>query len=440
MSLTLDTPLKLDVPFLEDGIRSTHFFNGRLLSGEDLSQEQQARDGGLQQLGRALGEGIASGLRVTAPIGGSTRTDPIVTVEPGVSINRLGQVLELRRQIRVNLREGAVEGPLPAPVGPGGFKACERPAAGIHVAGTGVYLLVIAPAEGREGTAVVSGLGSIDAPCNARRRVEGVRFRLLRLDIRDADLADTARLRNRVAHHCFGTTDPKVLGALVHPFGVPPESYGLLDAHRPLRLTACDVPLAVIHWEDGFGFRFVDLHSVRRRPTRMLDTGRWWALVGDRRDSEAEARFLQFQEQIDQLVQDTPETVRALDHFEYLPPAGVLPLRHKASRGFDSARFFQGLTVRGPMFIEGARLEPLLRQARSSPSIVLERPEHELIWLYLVRENVPPSPAPGQEPQPYLVFASGHLAYQGDARFDVARWDFAHHALDVPAPGARTGG
>ncbi|AKJ02889.1 hypothetical protein ATI61_11378 [Archangium gephyra] len=440
MSLNPDTLLKLDTAFLEDGIRSTHFFNGRLLSSEDLRQEQEAHHAALQQLGRMQGEGISSGLHVTAELGASSVDNPIVTVEPGLATNRLGQVLELSRRVRVSLLGGSGgDTPASSTSGHGDFRVCSRPES-VYVAGTGVYLLVLAPAEGTEGKALVSGLGNTNAPCNAKRRVEGVRFRLLRVDVNALELKDTSYLRNRLAHHCFGTTDPKLQAALAHPFGVIPEQYGLLDAHRPLRLTDCDVPLALIHWEDTSGIRFVDVHSVRRRPTRRMEPGRWDAHVGERRASEAEALFLQFQEHLESLAQRvTADQVRAVDHFVYLPPSGVLPLRSGLTQGFDSLRFFKGLTVRGPMFIEGARLAPLLHQARSFPPLALHRPEHELIWLYHVRENLQAPSGPGQS-QPYLVFVSGHVPYQGDARFDVARWSFSHYALDVPAPGERTEG
>ncbi len=411
--------LKLDKPYLDDGIRSTWFFNGRLLSGEDLRQEQDARRAGLQQFGRAIGEGISYGLRVTAPIGGSSTTDPVVTVAPGLAINRLGQALELRRPVQVSLLGGAQEDGS-ATSGTSGFGACSLPAS-VYVAGTGVYLLVLAPAEGTEGRAPVSGLGGTNAACNAKQRVEGVRFRLLRLDVSDADLQDTAHLRNRVAHHCFGTTDPKLQATIVHPFGVPPEKYGLLDAHRPHRLTDCDVPLALIHWKDGAGIRFVDLGSVRRRPTRMLDTGRWQSLVGDRRASEAEAMLLQFQEHLEVLGQSAPEQVKATDSFLFLPPAGVLPLGGiQGSVGFSYLKFFEGLTTRQPpIVIEGARLQWLLRMSLQFPPLELSR--KELIWLYLVNENQQAMSKPPR-PQPYLVFASGYLPFVGAPRYDAAHW------------------
>ena len=43
--------IDLDTAFLDDGIRSTNFFNGRLLSAEDLTQEQKARKEALKQFG-----------------------------------------------------------------------------------------------------------------------------------------------------------------------------------------------------------------------------------------------------------------------------------------------------------------------------------------------------------------------------------------------------
>ncbi len=58
------TRTQLDTPFLDGGIRSTNFFNGRLLSREDLQREQDAERAVHERLGRALGTGIAYGLEV----------------------------------------------------------------------------------------------------------------------------------------------------------------------------------------------------------------------------------------------------------------------------------------------------------------------------------------------------------------------------------------
>ena len=46
------------------GLRSPNFFNGRLLSGEDLTSEHAANDQARDRLGRTIGDGIAYGLQV----------------------------------------------------------------------------------------------------------------------------------------------------------------------------------------------------------------------------------------------------------------------------------------------------------------------------------------------------------------------------------------
>ncbi|HEX5749537.1 MAG TPA: hypothetical protein VFZ09_25130 [Archangium sp.] len=421
--------LMLDTPYFDDGIRSTHFFNGRLLSGEDLRQEQEARRAWLTRFGRALGEGIVHGLEVNATLGGSSATEPTVTVAPGLALNRQGQTLELHQVVEVSLARADKPRTQAAP-GSGGFHDCLQPPS-VPITGTGLYLLTLAPVEDLTGRAPVSGLGPNTAACNFRHVVEGVRFRLLRVPLDEAGLQeDDTRLRNRVAHLCFGTGEPRWREALVHPFGQPLERYGLLDGLRPDRLTDQEVPLALLHWRELTGLRFVDMGSVRRHPTPPPHAGRWAPWLGARRASEAEAVLLQFQEHLEALLRgDKPQEVRATDHFDYLPPAGVVPLELGSLRGFSAERFLEGLTWRKHV-IEGARLEPLLRQSLAYPPIELA--EREMLWVYLIRENQQALTGP-RKAQPYLVFTSGHLPYQGDARLDVGRVEFAHLAL--PRPG-----
>ncbi|MFN7277616.1 MAG: hypothetical protein ACK5VP_07465, partial [Betaproteobacteria bacterium] len=49
---------------LDGGIRSVNFFNGRLLTGKDLSREQDARRQSDRRIAQANGHGIAWGLEV----------------------------------------------------------------------------------------------------------------------------------------------------------------------------------------------------------------------------------------------------------------------------------------------------------------------------------------------------------------------------------------
>ncbi|NTX16432.1 hypothetical protein HUA76_37245 [Myxococcus sp. CA056] len=424
--------IDLDTAFLEDGIRSTNFFNGRLLSAEDLSQEQTAHEAALGRHVRAMGEGVAHGLAVSiAP--GSTVSSPLVTVTAGLALSRAGHALELLQPVEVSLVRGpSNSGSGATATATGGFETC-APGSSDYVSGTGVYLLVLSPASGREGRAPVSGLGgNPSSGCEAKRRVEGVRFRLLDLKLTAAQLSDEARLRNRVAHLCLGTSDAASRAWMVNPFGPANPPYGLIDKLRPTVLTPCDVPLAVVHWKAGVGLRWVDAWAARRRPARVATPERWGLGLEDRRATEGEASFLQFQEHLDTLRTGTPETVRALDHFVALPAVGLLPLEGMTgARGFTYTKFFDGLTYppEAPVHVEGSRLQALLRMSLAYPPVDLVRKE-PFLWLYLVHENqLAQSDASTPRPQPYLVFASGYLPYLGDARSDAAHWHFGNYAL-----------
>lgn len=429
--------IDLDTAFLDDGIRSTNFFNGRLLSAEDLTREQQARKEALKQFGVAFGEGVVHGLEVEAIVGGSSTAEPIVTVKKGLALNREGRALELKQPVEVSLLRGA-SNELTSPGGKADFGACSPPGS-VYVSGTGVYLLVISEANGREGRAETSGLGGVPSSgCEAKKLVEGVQFRLLRLTVPEPELENTAaqrqKLRNRVAHHCFGTTDTQAVPFRDYPFAVPTAGYGVIDKLRPQFLTGCDVPLGVIHWRDGEGIRFVDVWSARRRPTRSMQPTRWALGVGDRRASEGEAMFFQFQEQLDLLRQTSPQMVKAREHFEFLPPAGVLPLGNSSFPGFNANTFFEGVTVRHVVtHVEGARMQALLRLSFAFPPVTFLPPPatsgtDPFVWVYKVRENQQALSSTGPT-QEYLVFASGHMPDVSEPRFDASHWSFGNYAL-----------
>ena len=147
------SPIDLLTPVFDGGIRSVNFFNGRLLSGEDLTQEKEANREGQRRLGRALGDGIVFGLEVSETAGVSTRQAPVVSVEAGLAVNRQGHTLELKNRVDVALVRPTSPGTA-APVATI-FKDCQPLQPGGYVTGTGVYLLVLSPAIGGEGRAPV---------------------------------------------------------------------------------------------------------------------------------------------------------------------------------------------------------------------------------------------------------------------------------------------
>ncbi|HYE99599.1 MAG TPA: hypothetical protein VEJ18_11845, partial [Planctomycetota bacterium] len=99
-------------PVFEGGIRSVNFFNGRVLTGEDLSREQEAQRQARRLLGQAAGEGVACGFEISEAPGSSTARSPVINVEPGLAVNRAGQTLRLNSRASVGLvwREGTAEG------------------------------------------------------------------------------------------------------------------------------------------------------------------------------------------------------------------------------------------------------------------------------------------------------------------------------------------
>jgi hypothetical protein len=418
----------VDTP-ITDGVRTVNFFNGRLLTAADLRREQDANRILRDRLGQALGDGVVAGLRVRVPSGG-TAADPVVEVTEGIAVTRAGTALRLTSDTRVSLAGGA---PAPLPGSAQDFAACTGLAPGTPLVVSGIYLLTVAPAGAPVGRAPVSGLGNETAACNTDACAEGVSFRLLHLAVDPALLADTARLRNRLAHLVFGTGDPRRTRLERDPFGGPAAPYGLLDALRPETLRDDEVPLACLLWTPGPGIRFVDEWSVRRRVGGRGQDSDWPELTGQRRRVEGEATFLQFQAELADLARGqagAPVLLAAKDRFRWLPAAGLVPLRtSRFTAGFDLTQFFSGVTTRpattgaDAVFADAARVEALLLRSFQSPPV--DPSSGHFVWTYLIRQNIQASP----DVQPYVLFASGLLPYIAEGQDDLSHYDFGNYAL-----------
>jgi hypothetical protein len=414
-------------PILSGGIRNNYFFNGRLLTAEDLRDEQAANLEGHRRLGQGIGDGVAYGLRVSEATGTSTKSVPVITVEAGLAVNRRGATLALPEATDVSLvrpTNSATPNTSSAT-----FKDCQPLQSSVYVAGEGVYLLTIGPSAGKEGRAPVSGLGNSNGSCNTHYTIEGVQFRLLPLDFTAAELSAKQSLRNHVAYRCFGVADmQKFFG---NPFGPTLSGYGLLDELRAAQLTDCEVPLAVLHWTASGGINFIDEWSVRRRLTKRPVTDEWPLLLGERRVSEGEAMYLQFQSQIDEikLNETNLDAIKASERFEYLPPVGILPIKITGSpSGFDVQTFFGARASRDIATTDGNLLRGLLHEATYHEPIAVNAPGK--IQLYLIWENLQ-AVKQQQSNQLALVFASPTLHYRGVARYGYAFWDVSRFAPSV---------
>ncbi|MBL9127410.1 MAG: hypothetical protein JNL97_07180, partial [Verrucomicrobiales bacterium] len=291
----------------------------------------------------------------------------------------------------------------------------------------GIYLVTIAPTEAREGVAPVLGTASESTTCKHRVRVEAVEFHLTAIGepyVLASDLADPNRRRNRVAYKFLGDA---VRGSWVRdPFGVGERPGPLLDQLPDRLLGPCEVPLALLHWTLADGITFVDAWSVRRRPSGPPARGEGAWVLGGNSVAEGEARFLQFQDQIrDMSRSSSPGGITASDGFETLPSAGLLPLKSaRFPRGFDRSWFPASMTRRGPVHLNGARLQELVRHSFAYPPVRLD--SREFFCLYLLREN---QPAVGTTPevQECLVFASGHLPMVAEPRLNLSYWNLSNY-------------
>ncbi|HLA64803.1 MAG TPA: hypothetical protein VK610_10280, partial [Rhodothermales bacterium] len=128
-------------PILTDGLRRIHYFNGRVLTAEDLAVEQTTLRERDRRLGRALGTGVVEGLEVAA----AATPRPSVTIAAGLALNPEGEALVLAKPVTI---EVAPEDD-PTVSGDALFMTCPGASAGSATpVGTGAYVLVVGPATG----------------------------------------------------------------------------------------------------------------------------------------------------------------------------------------------------------------------------------------------------------------------------------------------------
>ena len=407
----------LDQPLSEGGIRTVNFFNGRLLTGSDMGREQAARREADARIGLALGDGVAQGLYVSFAGRIAPNNGPAATITAGIAVNREGRTLRLAQDVTIEISRSVPSGPDAVRCL---FEDCTEPSSGDYVAGQGLYLLTIAPAFVSEGRAKTNGFDDQGVRCNTDATVEAVQFRTIEINAQHLGGASFSAddFRNRVAYRAFGKGVTRAWPADL--VGAEPRQDDLLAALGSL-LRSDEVPLALLAFTGNFDHLFTDNWSVRR-PVCLRDADAVLANISEpRRPGVGRAMFRQFQDHIAGLAAANGKLpgITARSHFKWLPPAGILPWLTNP----ETNAFFAGMTVRGPLHIDAASVEPLVRESLDMPAIATA--SEEAVWLYRVAQNRM-DPA---HPAPVMIFASGHLPYRGDARFNLNYWDYANYAL-----------
>jgi hypothetical protein len=436
-------------PVLTNGLQTTNYFNGRLLTAEDLRTDQAADREKRRQLGAAIGAGVVWGFDVSLDPA-STADNPVLKVTKGLAINRKGETVALQVDVGVAFRTGDVTATDDA----GLFAVCSPTAPALT--NPGLYILTVAPVSGLTGSAPMIELGaeSVATKCASAFGVEGVRFNVVRIDLpspatgiasdilstaavfdsmisgggTNADLQTDPRLykfRNLAAHHCFGTEKLRKASALMNPdadFSLAAQMY------QEGALTNCETPLALIYWNRA-GVAFVDMWAVRRAATQMTERKSWGPLTSARRAAAGLAMFYQFADTMESVTGSgftdfQLSTLGAKNLFRFLPAAGIAPVSRVGYRGIFASAFFQQMVIRGPEFIDGAKLAELLYESFRVPPVDLEEPE--FVWVYQVWQNAFQINQV-QAIAGFLVFASPYLPYQATARFDASRWDYSNY-------------
>lgn len=375
----------MDKQFLEavfsKQLQHPNFFNGRVLTATDLKKEQEANVTRSRYIGQALGTGVVYGLNVEIVKGQG------LSVSGGLAINPKGDPLALtveEKTISLTLTEQAVAS-TDSPFAPCGLKGQETLTG---IVSTNYYVLAISSASKLSTQlAPSSDVRGSNAPCTSRYEEVGIQFKLIPIIPPELDQAlssEDSKVRSKLAHICLGTA--QLLSDATDPVNAQ-SRYGLEDKLRINgKLTDCDVPLAVFHYQNQT-VTFVDVWAVRRPclpgirpltyptqfpyPTNFLlpfnpfaRQEHFISLISPRRSAEALAFFLQFQTQVEDLwfrlgwelpkievlspqlrieQQENQKTDSlAKKYFEYLPPAGYLPVGNDETKYSEYIENFFG--------------------------------------------------------------------------------------------------
>jgi len=422
------TAVSTGQPVVSGGIESPVFFNGRLLTGEDLTREQMANETARRRLGQLAGTGVSCGFRVsdvTAAAAPPAVAQPVLHITGGRTVNGDGCLLELAAPIDLALtRDTTSESGAGAT-----FADCTPMQPGTYVAGAGVYILTVAPASQGVGRAPVNGLDSANAVCNVAYSVSGVQFHLLRVGLPPGIDAHPLQLRNRLAHLMAGTDARESALFQIDPWGTSVGGYGMLDDLRDAGcLTPDQVPIALLQWTLSDGVTFVDEWAVRRRLVAPAADTSYGLLTGDRKRAHAEALFEQFQAQVmddwHSATSTDPLSAQTADlRFAYLPPVGLVPIDGPASTGGYDPDLFLGAQASSTMeSLEAADLRRLIQDGYDADPVLVGG--DETFQRYLVRDNEQAVGA-GLGVTRVMVFARRSLGHRGTARFGRARFGFS---------------
>ena len=260
---------------IDPRLTRTHYFDGRLLTAEDLTRDQIYLDQRLRELGKVLGSGVLRGLELAFD-----RFSGLLDLQPGQAITPLGRVLELGTPLQVNLGGRA----LMATLGNGKFRSFNR----------GLYAVVLSHVE------VATDLA----------------------EVFPRDLGTQRQTEYAMV------TEALQLGLVPLPLPLPQQSALQIRARLMRELTAAN-PVTSLLPDDSVTLGVLAIQNdtpqwldaqLLRQPAR-----RETALDDRQQDLSRQYEPLLADILIDRASRGLTDDFAASDYFSLLPPAGTLP-------------------------------------------------------------------------------------------------------------------
>ena len=327
-------------PLILDGLRRRpHYFDGRFLTGADLTRDQDYVRQRQADMARASGSGVISGLQVRSLALGRGQT---IHIEPGVGLTPSGDVVMLSAARDVPLLDMPLTRQLDAAMG---LREEPRVALGRR---TGLFILALRAVE-----FTANPIAAYPRTLTGKRTVEdgdiieATAITLIPYPERSG-AATLNEARRAVAKQIFTG----------RPRGLPQEA----------------LPLAMIAVERGT-VRWIDSAMVRRETG--ADSGVRIAF-GGRPRALAEAHVLQHRAHLADVLAEIqarglPPVFAAAQHFATLPAAGQLPATTVQPDAFGFRQFYFPPTVDVDLaFVPLDEIGALVEESLALPPIDLE--------------------------------------------------------------------
>ena len=299
-------------PLILDGLRRRpHYFDGRFLTGADLTRDQDYVRQRQADMARSAGTGIISGLQVR---GMALARGQTIRIQPGVGLTPSGDVVMLTQQRDVPLLDLPLSRQLDAAMG---LREEPRVALGRR---TGLFILALRAVE-----FTANPIAAYPRSITGKRTVEdGDIIEATAITLipypESSGAANLIEARKAVARQIFAGK----------PAGLPQDA----------------LPLAMLAVDHGT-VRWVDMAMVRRETG--ADSGVQVAF-GGRPRSLAEAHVLQHRAHLADLLTEMQgrsmaPVFAAAQYFSVLPPAGQLPAAAIRPDDFGFSQYYFPPTV-----------------------------------------------------------------------------------------------